>query len=148
MIARRPVTKAVAKLLTEAVGRPCGPGVLPRTGTGPVPPPYTVLHPAGWTVQGAPMSDLSEDASAVYQVVCVAESTDQAEWLADRARAGVLERDPSTGLWRYPLDLPAGVICRGRSLDVDVGTDPVPGDGIVDYMIRFRFDLTTRTMQL
>ncbi|MFJ2780290.1 hypothetical protein [Kitasatospora sp. NPDC087315] len=148
MIARRPVTKALVVLLADATGKPCGNGSLPRTSTGPVPPPYTVLHLVGWDVQGAPMSDLSEDASALYQAVCVGETTDQVEWLADRVLAAVLERDPVTGRWRYPLVLPAGVVCRGRLLDVDTGTDPVPGDGIVNDMIRFRLDLTSRTTQL
>lgn len=146
MIARLPVTRSVVALLAEATGKPCGLGVLPRTASGsPVLPPYTVLHSLPWQVGGAPFSDLSEDASALYQAGCVAENAEQAEWLADRVRAGVLERDRATGLWRHQLqELPAGVVCTSREVDTDAGTDPVPADGIVDYMIRFRLGFSSR----
>ncbi|WP_329492525.1 hypothetical protein OG618_37160 (plasmid) [Kitasatospora sp. NBC_01246] len=144
MIARLPVTRALAALLAAATGRPCGVGALPRTDAGaPEALPYCVLHPLPWDVQGAPFSDRSEDASALYQAVCVAETTEQAEWLADRVRAAVLERDRVTGRWLHQLDLQPGVTCRGRSIDIDAGTEQAPGDGIVDYMIRFRLDLTS-----
>ncbi|MER7707242.1 hypothetical protein ABTX81_30615 [Kitasatospora sp. NPDC097605] len=146
MIARLPVTRSVRALLASATGKPCGLGALPRMPDGsPALPPYTVLHPLPWQVGGAPFSDLSEDASGLYQAVAVAESVEQAEWLADRIRAGVLERDPVTGRWLHQLnDLPAGVVCKTREVDTDAGTDPVPADGIVNYMIRFRLGFSSR----
>ena len=144
MIERRPITAALAVLLATATGKPCGTGTLPRTPAGAtVAPPYTVLQPLDFDVSGAPFTDLSEDAEAIYQVTCVATTTEQAEWLSDRVRKGVLGRDPVTRQWLHPIDVP-GVACRSRESESDAGTDNTPGDAIVSYVIRFRIAFTTR----
>ena len=145
MIAQLPVTQAMVKLITGATGHPCGHGALPTDAAGaPVPPPYYVLHPVQFTPDGAPLADMAEDASLIYQVTCVGVQTDQGESLADRVRAAVLGRSPVTGVWQHPLTVP-GVTCYGRSIDLDAGTVPDPADAIVSYVIRFRIDCTPTT---
>jgi hypothetical protein len=108
------------------------------------------------TLTGAPLADLNEDGSFVFQITSVSgpdpnvpESTadsDQLEWMADKARETFLKRDPDTGLWVYPLTV-AGVSCMTRSLEIEPGG--MPGGtseqeaAIMTYVQRFRFGLTT-----
>ncbi len=109
MIDRAPVTVAVRTMLAAATGRPCGAGVLPLVDGKPAPLPYSVLYPMGGAVDGAPLSDASEDAHLTYQVTIVATRVDQAEWLADRVRRGFLGRT-SAGGWEQPLIVPGGAV--------------------------------------
>ncbi|MCA1220251.1 hypothetical protein [Streptomyces sp. 8L] len=148
MISRLPVTMALHGLLTSATGLPVGRGTMPARAT----PPYYVLYSLDTHTSGAPYSDLNEDASFVYQLTSVsgpnpaagipAGLEDQTEWLADNARAAILGRDPTTGLWLHALTIPgARVICR--DLDIEAGGTSDPADGIMSYVQRFRFDLTS-----
>jgi hypothetical protein len=146
VIDKRLVTLAVATLLQTATGRPVGRGKMPKAD-----PPYYLLYSVDTALSGAPLADESEDASFVYQVTsvsgpdpAVANSTgtlDQAEWLADKARRAVLQRDPDTGLWLNPLIVP-GYTNHCRELDIEPGGTSDPTDGIISYVQRFRFDLT------
>lgn len=148
MIARLPVTMAVSALLTSATGRPVGRSRKPLN----VAPPYYLLDSVVTTLAGAPFSDMNEDASFIYQVTGVSGPdpddpdsfgvADQAEWLADKAREAVLGRDPASGLWLHPLTIP-GARVIGRSLDIEAGATNDPGDAIMSYVQRFRFDLTS-----
>jgi hypothetical protein len=153
VIERRLVTNTVASVLVAATGMPVGVGKLPPSpdGTTDVIPPYYVLYALPLTLSGAPLADMNEDASVVYQVTSVSgpdprvpQSTsaeDQAEWMADKARTALLGRDPVTGLWLHNV-APAGWKTMCRELDVEPGADSSAGDAIISYVQRFRFDLT------
>lgn len=146
MIDRRKVTAALAALLTAETGMPVGLSRMPKANA-----PYYLLYSVDTSVSGAPFADESEDISLVYQVTSVSgpdpakpSSTgtlDQAEWLADKARAAILRRDPATGQWAASLIIPgAKVMCR--ELETEPGATSDPNDGIISYVQRFRFDLT------
>lgn len=146
MIDKRAVTAALAALLTTETGKPVGLGRMPQST-----PPYYILDSVDTSLSGAPFADDNEDISLVYQVTSVSgpdpkvvSSTgtlDQAELLADKARAAILRRDPATGLWAAALDVPgATVMCR--ELETEPGGTSDPSDAIISYVQRFRFDLT------
>ncbi|THA29181.1 hypothetical protein E6R18_25045 [Streptomyces sp. A1277] len=146
MIERRPFTKALAAALAVGTGMPVGIGRMPEAKA-----PYYVLYSLDGTVSGAPLADENEDASFVYQVTCVSGpdparpgstgSVDQAEWLVDKAKKAILGRDVMTGQWTSPITVP-GVSIMCRSVDVEPGGTNDPTDGIINYVIRFKFDLT------
>lgn len=148
MIARRTFTHALTTMLATATGFAVGRGAMPTTVTKP---PYYVLYGLDTDLSGPQLADLNEDLSLVYQLTSVSGpdpavanskgTVDQAELLADRARAAVLGRDPATGLWLHALTVP-GVKVRGRSLETEPGATNDPGDAIISYVQRFRFDLT------
>lgn len=148
MIERLPLTMALSALLVTATGKPVGRG---RQPLGAV-PPYHLLYPLDATTSGAPFSDLNEDATFVYQITSVSGPdpadpdsfgvSDQSEWMGDKVRKGILGRDPATGLWLYPLEVPGvKVVCR--ELDTEPGATNDPSDAIMSYVQRFRFDLTS-----
>ncbi|MER8003024.1 hypothetical protein [Streptomyces sp. NPDC095613] len=147
MIARLPVTTALAELLAAATGTPVGRGRMPLGGA----QHYYLLYAVDSTISGAPFADTHEDASYVYQVTSVsgpnptvkgsAGTLDQVELMADRARAAILGRDPATGLWANPLTMP-GVSVMCRDLDTEPGGTSDPADGIMTYVQRFKLDLT------
>jgi hypothetical protein len=153
VIEKRLITDWVVDTLSTASGMPVGRGRKPTDGAAP---PFYLLYSVGTSVSGAPLADMNEDAHPVYQITSVsgadtsvAQSTasqDQLEWMADKARSALLGRDPGTGLWLYPLTVP-GVSCMARSLDIDLGNQPggTPEQeaGIMTYVQRFRFDLTS-----
>ncbi|MFD6534952.1 hypothetical protein [Streptomyces goshikiensis] len=140
MIERRLVTDSLRLLLETSTGKPCGIGALPQLAGKAAEPPYSVVRSLPLTLDGAPFSDLNEDAGTQYQVDCVARSHAQAEWLADRARTGVLGRDRA-GRWLNPLSVP-GWSCYARSLVLDAGPEDDPAAVIVAYVIRFQLDWT------
>jgi hypothetical protein len=114
-------------------------------------PPYYLLYPLDTGLDGPPLADTHDDITLVYQVTSVsgpdptrpgsAGTLDQAELLADKARAAILGRDPASGEWSHPLTIPgAKVMCR--ELDVEPGGTTDPTDGIISYVQRFRLALT------
>ncbi|MFI1161362.1 hypothetical protein [Streptomyces sioyaensis] len=149
MIERRTVTNALAALLGTATSLPVGKSVLPSTPANAT--AYYVLTPLDSTLGGAPYADASEDMSLVIQVTSVsapdktrpgsAGTLEQAEGLADKARAAFLARNPTTGQWTNALTV-AGVACMCRELEIEAGAMNDPADGIISYVQRFRFDLT------
>lgn len=153
MIARLPVSKALQTLLASATGLPVGRGRVPPGGTpgSLAEPPYYLLYLVDSTVHGPPLADEHPDATFIYQITSVSGpdpdvpgsvgSIDQVEWMADKARTSVLARDPATGLWLRPLTV-AGMKNTGRSLETEPGESNDPGDAIISYVQRFRFDLT------
>lgn len=153
MIEKRLVTNWVVATLGAASGMPVGRGRQPTDGKAP---PFHLVYSLDINLGGAPLADLNEQASPVYQIThvsgpdpAVAESTtsqEQLEWMADKARTAFLGRNPATGLWLYPFTVP-GVSCMSRTLEIEPGG--IPGgtpeqeSGIMTYVQRFRFGLTT-----
>lgn len=147
MIARMPVTLAVSALLASATGFPVGRGRKPKDTS----PPYYLLYSITTDLSGPELADLNEDLTVIYQVTAVSGPTtahpdsygvaDQAEIMADKARAAFLVRDLATGLWLHPLTV-AGAKVYARSLDTEPGGTNDPADAIMSYVQRFRFDLT------
>lgn len=152
MIEKRLVTDWVADTLQAASGMAVGRGSVPRVDADP---PFYLLYSVDTAVGGAPLADMSEDASVVYQITSVSGPDpdipqsiawlSQLEWMADKARTTFLSRDPVTGLWLHPLTI-AGMSCTGRRLDTEWGGQPGGTSeqeaGIMTYVQRFRFDLT------
>jgi hypothetical protein len=152
VIEKRFVTDWVETTLSTAAAMPVGRSRVPTTSSVP---PYYLLYSVDTRVGGAPLADMNEDGSFVYQITSVSgpdpnvpQSTadlDQLEWMADKARATFLGRNPSTGLWSYPLTV-AGASCMTRSLEVEWGGQPGGTSeqeaAIMTYVQRFRFDLT------
>ncbi|GAA0501532.1 hypothetical protein [Streptomyces olivaceiscleroticus] len=150
MIDRRPVTQAVAQLLATLTGKPVGQGVVPLDSAGrPVPPPYTLLYPLEQDNDDGTLADNGSAAVASYQATFVSGpvpgnansrgTVEQAEWLADKARA-ILARpaDGSPG-YAHPLTIP-GVICYRRTAS-EAGATSEAEDAIITSVIRFQFYL-------
>ena len=147
MIEKHLATKAFADLLATASGLPVGRGQKPAN----TQPPYYILYSLDTQVSGAPFTDLSEDASLVWQITSVsgpnsavissAGYLDQAELMADKARKAVLERNPITRKWVNPLSVP-GYRDMCRELETEPGATSDPTDAIISYVQRFRIDWT------
>lgn len=150
MIDRLPVTIALSTMLATATSFPVGRGRMP---TGVTKPPYYVLYSITATPSGAPMTDLNEDASFVYQLTAISGpdptrpnsfgTADQTELMADRARTAILGRDPATGLWLHPLTVPGAKVYGRSPDDTEPGGTSEPNDAIMNYVQRFRLDLTS-----
>ncbi|WP_406722899.1 hypothetical protein OG968_24190 [Streptomyces althioticus] len=145
MTARLPVTRALAALVEQATGRPCGIGELPRvqgkSGWEPAPAPYTIRDSLPAEFSGPSLWDWHADAAWSYQVTSVGERTDQVEWLADRVRAGVVGR--TDGHWSHDLHVPEARVID-RELTYDAGGEPsVSAAGaIVSYVQRVTITVT------
>ncbi|MFF4802345.1 hypothetical protein ACFY1U_28735 [Streptomyces sp. NPDC001351] len=145
MTARLPVTRALATLVEQATGRPCGLGELPlvqgESGREPARAPYTILDALPAEFSGPPLWDWHADAAWAYQVTSIGERADQVQWLADRVRAGVVGR--SDGDWARDLRVPE-VHVVDRELTYDAGGElSVSAAGvIVSYVQRFTITVT------
>lgn len=147
MIERRLVSDALIAMLRSASPAPVGDGVLPPGN----PTGYHIFTLVDFMRSGAPYADQNEDATAVAQVTSISApdrtrpgsigTRAQAEGLGDKVDRAYLGRDPATGLWLYAFNL-AGVKCRSREGETSTGAMPDPGDGIINLVQRFRFDLT------
>ncbi|MFE6126727.1 hypothetical protein ACFQ6Q_00420 [Streptomyces sp. NPDC056437] len=148
MIPRLPFTLALSAMVESATERKVGRGRKPED----TDPPYYLQYAMPVVRSGAPFTDLNEDASFVYQFTCVSGPdpdhpggyglADQTEFLADRLNTAILGRDPATGLWLHNITAP-GCKVIGRSSDVEAGGTSDPGDAIMSYVLRYRFDLTS-----
>ncbi|GHE06577.1 hypothetical protein [Streptomyces alanosinicus] len=145
-LARLPVTRALAMLIEQATGRPCGVAELPRARTesgewNPTAAPYTILDSLPSAFTGPPLWDWHADAAWTYQVTSVGERGDQVQWLADRVRAGVVGR--SGGRWTHHLRVPQARVID-RELDHDAGgeTSVSAAGAIVSYVQRFTITVT------
>ncbi|MBY8884784.1 hypothetical protein K7472_07985 [Streptomyces sp. PTM05] len=144
--ARLPVTRALAALIAETTGRPCGTGELPRVRRASeewvaAPVPYTILDSLPGEFSGPPLWDWQADAAWSYQVTSVAERDDQAQWLADRVRHAVVGRVGD----RWAHDLPvsqARVIDRELAYDAGGDTSVSAAGAIVSYVQRFTITVT------
>lgn len=147
MIERRLVTNAALAMLAAATGVPVGRGRAPAN-------PglrYYVLYALDADDPEPSLADEHEDLTAVYQVTSVSlpdpakpgssGSEEQVEWLADKARAAFLARNPATGAWLHELAV-EGASVRSRELDTEPGGTNDPGDAIMSYVQRFKVTLT------
>ena len=153
MIARRPVTQALADMLGDATGKPVGVGSVPiNPATGrPFPPPYTLLYSLGGTTGGPELADLHEDAYLDYQLTFVSGpypaktdsrgTVEQVEWLADKGRTAILARPPAGCGYLHELTVP-GATCYRREITTEPGATNEPEDAIITYVIRCRLHLT------
>lgn len=154
MIERQFVTKGVQQLLAAVTGKPVGLGKVPiNPGTGqPYPPPYTLLYPLDHISADGTLADRGVAAVSTYQATFVSGpipgqadsggTVEQAEWLADKGRTGVMGRpvDGSPG-YVNPLTIP-GINCFYREA-TDAGATNDQNDAIITTVIRFRFYLET-----
>ncbi|MCX4885863.1 hypothetical protein [Streptomyces sp. NBC_00847] len=148
MIDTHPFTTALAALLATASGRPVGEGRRPDGD----PSSYYILYFITRTTDGAPFSDLNEDAELTYQVSAVSGpdpddpdsygTQDQLQWLDDKARRAILERDPNTRRWINALTV-AGCRVTGRRAAGEAGETPDPSDAIMSSAQRFTFTVTS-----
>jgi hypothetical protein len=147
MIERRLVTNAVLTMLAAATGRPVGRGKAPANpGLS-----YYVLYPLDGAVSGPPLTDENEDLTVTFQVTSVSlpdpakpgtsGSAEQVEWMADKARAAFLARNPATGAWMNELAVD-GAVVMCRELDTEPGGTNDPADAIMSYVQRFKVTLT------
>ncbi|TQK44408.1 hypothetical protein FBY35_5912 [Streptomyces sp. SLBN-118] len=139
-VSGRVLSLAVQAMLALATGRSCGYGTAPTSSSLPTgaATPYSVLYPVGSTSDGPPFGDASADARVVYQVTSVATTAEQAEWMADKVRAGMLAR---TALgYTYPIAA-AGYAVMSRELDKEEGVTVI--SGVYSYVQRFAIEATT-----
>lgn len=148
MIKTRVFTNALAAMLAAGSGKPVGKGRRPDGN----PASYYILWRVDRNTDGAPYTDLNEDATLVYQVTAVSGpdpsdpdsygTQDQLEWLEDKAREVILGRDPATRRWLHELN-PPGIRVIARRPDIEVGGTPDPTDGIMSSASRFAFQVNS-----
>lgn len=139
-VSGRVLSLAVQAMLASATGRSCGYGTAPTSSSLPTgaATPYSVLYPVGSTSDGPPFGDASADARIVYQVTSVATTAEQAEWMADKVRAGMLAR--TTLGYTYAIAA-TGYMVMSRELDKEEGV--TVASGVYSYVQRFAIEVTT-----
>ncbi|MFD8509791.1 hypothetical protein ACFV27_01395 [Streptomyces antimycoticus] len=139
-VSGRVLSLAVQAMLATATGRSCGYGTAPTASSLPTgaATPYSVLYPVGSTSDGPPFGDASADARIIYQVTSVGTTAEQAEWMADKVRAGMLARTPAG----YTYSITAtGYVVMARELDKEEGV--AVASGVYSYVQRFAIEVTT-----
>ncbi|TLQ46074.1 hypothetical protein [Streptomyces marianii] len=96
-----------------------------------------MLYPVGSTSDGPPFGDASADARIVYQITSVATTAEQAEWMADKVRAGMLARTVLG--YTYPITA-VGYVVMSRELDKEEGV--TVASGVYSYVQRFAIEVT------
>ncbi|GAO08690.1 hypothetical protein TPA0598_04_03260 [Streptomyces lydicamycinicus] len=139
-VSGRVLSLAVQTMLGTATGRSCGYGTAPTASSLPTgaATPYCVLYPVGSTSDGPPFGDASADARIVYQITSVATTAEQAEWMADKVRSGMLARTPLG--YTYPI-VATGYAVMSRELDKEEGV--AVASGVYSYVQRFAIEVTT-----
>lgn len=93
---RRELNDSLRTLLATATGRPIGVVRAPYKNsdvTQVADVPYAIIYPiVGGNFSGSPLFHPEEDAAFTYQVTSVGLRDDQAEWMADSVRVGLLGR--------------------------------------------------------
>ncbi|MGM9465379.1 hypothetical protein [Streptomyces murinus] len=97
-----------------------------------------MLYPVGSSSDGPPFGDASADARIVYQITSVATTAEQAEWMADKVRSGMLARTAVD--YTYPITA-AGYAVMSRELDKEEGV--TVASGVYSYVQRFAIEVTT-----
>ncbi|MFD9004522.1 hypothetical protein ACFV0T_26775, partial [Streptomyces sp. NPDC059582] len=113
---------------------------------------YYIVYFITRTTDGAPFSDLNEDADITLQITSVSGpdpsdpksfgTQDQLQWLDDKARRAVLGRDPVTRRWLHEMAVP-GARVTGRRAAGEAGETPDPTDAIMSSAQRFTFCVTS-----
>lgn len=106
---RLPFTKGLKTLLVSVSGKPFFIGRLPRDQAAIPVPPYGIIYPLNVGSLTGPAADPDADGTFVYQVTSVGLDATGAEWLGDKVRGAVLDRDPDTGLYVHEWPLPEGL---------------------------------------
>ncbi|MEV8388664.1 MULTISPECIES: hypothetical protein [unclassified Streptomyces] len=92
----------------------------------------------GSTSDGPPFGDASADARIIYQITSVATTAEQAEWMADKVRAGMLARTVLG--YTYTIAV-TGYAIMSRELDKEEGV--TVASGVYSYVQRFAIGVTT-----
>lgn len=108
IIARAPLTVAIAAALAAGTGRPGDVGRAPKPSGAAIAPeiPYWILYPLPGGELSGPAGAPEADGAFVYQVTYVGARSDQIEQLADRGRQVMFARDASG----HSLLEPAGLV--------------------------------------
>lgn len=148
MIKTRVFTNGLLEMLATGSGKPVGKGRRPDGN----PSEYYILDRVDRQTDGAPYTDLNEDATLVYQVTSVSGpdpgdpdsygTQDQLEWMEDKVREVILGRNPATRAWLHPL-APSGIRVMARMPEVEAGGTPDATDGIMSSYSRFAFKLNS-----
>lgn len=109
IVERRPITDWMKALLIAGTGKN---GDIGRAPTANVVPYFIVYVIDGGEEWGA-FSQPQSEAVLVYQVTSVGVRHDQAEWMADRVRRTMLQRD-AAGAFLVQLAPPVGVVVQDR----------------------------------
>ncbi|MER8002098.1 hypothetical protein [Streptomyces sp. NPDC095613] len=104
--------------------------------------PYMILDSLPATFTGPPLWDWHADVAWTYQVTSIGERDDQVQWLADRARHGLIGR--AGNQWAYDLQVPEAAVID-RELEHEAGGDPTvsAAGSIVSYVQRFTITVTS-----
>ncbi|MGW6238370.1 hypothetical protein [Streptomyces sp. NPDC055094] len=139
-VSGRVLSLAVQAMLSTATGRSCGYGTAPTANSLPTGSalPYSVLYPVGSTSDGPPFGDTSADSRIVYQITSVATTAEQAEWMADKVRAGMLAQTARGFTYTIAVN---GYAIMSRELDKEEGV--TVASGVYSYVQRFAIEVTT-----
>jgi hypothetical protein len=89
--------------------------------------PYAIVYPLPG-VPSYPALDDSWCTSLQYQITCVGQNADQAQWMADKTRHALTSRNPATGgNWTNPITASDALVID-RRLREEGGPEPT-GDG-------------------
>ncbi len=131
---RRTLTEALQTMLETATTRPVGVTRIPEDVNGvQATKPYAVIFPMKNSSYGGPVFCAPQaDGYFAFQIKCVGERPDQVEWMADKVREALLDRDGTgqfvtaltptdlTVMDRYPgLDSPGTLYDSGNIFEVD-----------------------------
>jgi hypothetical protein len=131
---RRLLTDALKDMLETATGNPVGVTRIPQDINGThVERPYSIIFPMkNSSYSGPAFCNVAADGYFSFQIKCVGSRPDQTEWLADKVREAILDRDATgafvepltvadlTVMDRYPgLDSPGDLHDSGNIFEVD-----------------------------
>jgi len=143
---RLPFTKGLKTLLITVTGKPFFIARLPRDQAAIPKPPYGIIYPLNAGRLTGPDSDTDADATFIYQVSSVGLDATGAEWLSDKVRGGVLDRDPETGdyvhAWPLPENLPWKVMSGAARRSQAGAGAAVPSEGMVTIAEQFAVSVT------
>jgi hypothetical protein len=105
----RPLYDAIVSRLETQTGKDIGEGVRPEDAD----PPYAVVYPLPDSSYLATLTDPHESSLQLFQVTCVGDTMDEAQWMQREAREALIGWTPTVAGWspnRIELDLGSGVI--------------------------------------
>jgi hypothetical protein len=105
----RPLYDAVVTRIAGQTSKPCGEAVRPPDAE----PPYAVVYPLPDRDNVGTLTDPHLISWQLFQVTCVGDTMDEAQWMQRAVRAGLLGWTPTVAGWspnRVELDLGSGVV--------------------------------------